>query len=40
MLVLPEREVEQFEDGYFRFLWYHYAADNRHIYPDERATLQ
>ena len=36
----PEQEVQRFEDGYFRFLWYHHAADCRDYYGAEDLPLQ
>ena len=36
----PAQEVQRFEDGYFRFLWYHHAADCRDYYGAEELPLQ
>ena len=36
----PEQEVQSEEDGYFRFLWFHHAADNRDLYDAENLPLQ
>ena len=36
----PEMEVEEFEDGYFRLLWWHHAADGRDYYQSELIPLQ
>jgi len=37
---LPKQRVQRFKDGYFRFLWYHNAADNRQYYDAEDKPLQ
>lgn len=36
----PKQRVQRFKDGYFRFLWFHHAADNRYYYDAENLPLQ